>query len=222
MTAAERRSLVAFRPLAPPRRRRTRVAAAGRTAACAHITKDGLSYETFSLARWVVRGMSSSDRLHASDAPVDGCSSQTCARYPTAGALTRSPVSMTQSTTCSHHVSCSMRLQGVARLLERLDRAYVEPIATHRQCHHKIDELVRLLEAAGLVAETVVGQSTGCRLHRRPTSCATRRRCSSSAGERNCGVCHGFMPAPVQQFGPGPTKKEPGCTQACFPTTGAA
>jgi len=51
-------------------------------------------------------------------------------------------------------------------VIERLNGRRVEQIARHRQCHHGVEDLVGLLAAAGLVAEMVVGQSTGCRLHR--------------------------------------------------------
>jgi SAM-dependent methyltransferase len=53
-----------------------------------------------------------------------------------------------------------------AAVIERLDGGRVEQIATHRQRHHATCDLAGLLDAAGLVAELVVGQSTGCRLHR--------------------------------------------------------
>jgi SAM-dependent methyltransferase len=55
-----------------------------------------------------------------------------------------------------------------AAIVERLVGGSVEQIATHRQRHYSIEEVVRLLRGAGLLADVIVGQSTGCRLQRRP------------------------------------------------------
>jgi SAM-dependent methyltransferase len=57
-------------------------------------------------------------------------------------------------------------------VVERLGGAAPVPIATHSQRHFPIGEVVELLAAAGLVTETIAGQRTGCRLHRRPDDLA--------------------------------------------------
>jgi SAM-dependent methyltransferase len=53
-----------------------------------------------------------------------------------------------------------------AAIVERVAGESVETIATHRQRHYPIGEVVGLLAAAGLAADAIVGQSTGCRVHR--------------------------------------------------------
>jgi SAM-dependent methyltransferase len=53
-----------------------------------------------------------------------------------------------------------------AAVVERTVGDVVETIATHRQRHYAIDEVVGLLASADLVADAIVGQSTGCRLNR--------------------------------------------------------
>jgi SAM-dependent methyltransferase len=53
-----------------------------------------------------------------------------------------------------------------AAVVERAGGDFIETIATHRQRHYAIDEVVGLLASAGLAADAIVGQSTGCRVNR--------------------------------------------------------
>jgi SAM-dependent methyltransferase len=57
-------------------------------------------------------------------------------------------------------------------VVERLGGPAPVRIATHSQRHYPIGEVVELLAAAGLMTDTVAGQQTGCRLHRRPDDLA--------------------------------------------------
>jgi SAM-dependent methyltransferase len=77
--------------------------------------------------------------------------------------------------------------QAVA-VVERPGVDLVETIATHRQRHYAIDEVVGLLASAGLAADAIVGQSTGCRVTRsaddlRATKTVFLARRSGESGE---------------------------------------
>jgi hypothetical protein len=55
--------------------------------------------------------------------------------------------------------------QAVA-VVERPGVDFVQTIATHRQRHYPIEQVVGLLASAGLTADAIVGQSTGCHVNR--------------------------------------------------------
>ncbi|MDQ6776892.1 MAG: methyltransferase domain-containing protein [Actinomycetota bacterium] len=63
--------------------------------------------------------------------------------------------------------ACATPGVQAAAVVERVMPDSLKTVATHQQRHHPIGEIVALLSAAGLVADAIVGQSTGCRLDRR-------------------------------------------------------